>query len=182
MVLAGAEPGRAEHLLEQLAAAVCDAVDARLGLDAQAGNWAVEDDGSLSLFDVSTPLMRTPDGRDRLDMSLFTTIYPAALQPLLRRVAHEIARPYHEPRSVLLDVASNLHKERLDGCLPMFLAAAAARTGAPIERPRSCATSAATARCGCCSSACGAPTAPGSVTCAAAPTRSCWPRPTATGR
>ena len=134
VVLAGAEPARAEHLLEQLAAAVCDAVDARLGLDAQAGNWAVEDDGSLSLFDVSTPLMRTPDGRDRLDMSLFTTIYPAALQPLLLRVAHEIARPYHEPRSVLLDVASNLHKERLDRCLPMFLAAAAARTGAPIEQ------------------------------------------------
>ena len=78
--------------------------------------------------------MRTPDGRDRLDMSLFTTIYPAALQPLLRRVAHEIARPYHHPRSVLLDVASNLHKERLDRCLPMFLAAAASSTGAPIEQ------------------------------------------------
>lgn len=132
VTLASAEPVRAERLLERLADAVCAAVDPGVGLDAQAGNWAVGDDDELALFDVSTPLLRAPDGRDRLDMSLFVSIYPAVLHPLLRRVAHEIARPYHEPRSVLLDVASNLHKEQLDQCVPLLLAAAAARVGPPI--------------------------------------------------
>jgi hypothetical protein len=34
---------------------------------------------------------------------------------------------------VLLDVASNLHKERLDRCVPMLLAAANARVAPPIH-------------------------------------------------
>ena len=133
VALASAAPARAERLLERLADAVCAAVDDGLGLDAQAGNWAVGDDDGLALFDVSTPLMRSPEGRDRLDMALFVSIYPPVLQPLLRRVAHEIARPYHEPRAVLLDVASNLHKEQLDRCVPMLLAATAAHVGPPID-------------------------------------------------
>ena len=33
---------------------------------------------------------------------------------------------------MLLDVASNLHKEQLDRCVPLLLAAAAARVGPPI--------------------------------------------------
>ena len=126
VALASAPPQRAEVLLERLAAAICDAVDARLGLDAQAGNWAVDGD-RLSLFDVSTPLMRSPGGHDLLDMGLFATVYPAALRPALRRIAHRIASPYHDPRAVLVDVASNLHKERLDPCVPMLLAAAETR-------------------------------------------------------
>jgi hypothetical protein len=62
VALAGAAPPRAEQLLERLADAVCAAVDAGVGLDAQAGNWAVGDDDELALFDVSTPLMRDPTG------------------------------------------------------------------------------------------------------------------------
>jgi Family of unknown function (DUF6206) len=123
VALASAPPRRAEAWLERLAEAVSGAVDAGLGLDAQAGNWAVDDD-ELALFDVSTPLMRSPDGRDLLDMALFTSVYPAALRPALRRIAHRIADQYHDPRWVLVDVASNLHKERLDRCVPMLLAAA----------------------------------------------------------
>jgi hypothetical protein len=126
VTLASAPPERAEVLLERLAAVICGAVDARLGLDAQAGNWAVDGD-RLSLFDVSTPLMRSPGGHDLLDMGLFATVYPAALRPVLRRIAHRIAAPYHDPRAVLVDVASNLHKEHLDPCVPMLLAAVEAR-------------------------------------------------------
>jgi len=132
VALASAPPARAEALLERLVDAVCAAVDAGVGLDAQAGNWAVDGD-RLALFDVSTPLLRSPEGRDRLDMSLFVSIYPSALRPLLRRVAHQIAGPYHVPRSVLLDVASNLHKERLDRCVPMLLAVANGRVDPPID-------------------------------------------------
>jgi len=39
---------------------------------------------------------------------------------------------YHDPRMVLLDVASNLHKEELDCCVPLFLAAANARIAPEI--------------------------------------------------
>jgi hypothetical protein len=131
VALASAPPRQAEALLERLVDAVRASVDAGLGLDAQAGNWAVDGD-RLDLFDVSTPVLRSPDGRDRLDMSLFVSIYPSALLPLLRRIAHQIAGPYHDPRSVLLDVASNLHKERLDRCVPMLLAVANERVGPPI--------------------------------------------------
>lgn len=123
VALASATPGRAAALLERLAETILAAVDAHLGLDAQAGNWAVAGD-QLALFDVSTPLMRSPDGHDLLDMALFASVYPAALRPALRRIAHLIAAQYHEPRAVLLDVASNLHKERLERCVPLLLAAA----------------------------------------------------------
>ena len=133
VALASAEPRRAEALLERLVDAICGAVDSRLGLDAQAGNWAVEEDG-LALFDVSTPLMRAPDGSDVLDMALFASVYPAVLRPALRRIAHQIAAQYHDPRGVLVDVASNLHKERLDRCVPMLLAAAGARVDPPVTQ------------------------------------------------
>lgn len=131
VALASAPPAHSEVLVERLVEAICGSVDARLGLDAQAGNWAVEDD-RIALFDVSTPLMRAPDGRDLLDMALFASIYPAALRPALRRIAHGIAAQYHAPRGVLIDVASNLHKEQLDRCLPLLLAAAGRRVGPPV--------------------------------------------------
>jgi Family of unknown function (DUF6206) len=133
VVLASAPPERAEVLVERLVAAIYAVVDARLGLDAQAGNWAVED-GRLALFDVSTPLMRSPDGRDLLDMAVFASVYPAALRPALRRIAHAIAAQYHDPRAVLLDVAANLHKERLDRCVPMLLGAARSRARPPVTQ------------------------------------------------
>lgn len=133
VALTSAPPGRAEAWLDRLVEIVCGAVDERLGLDAQAGNWAVED-GRLALFDVSTPLMRSPDGGDQLDVALFASVYPAALRPVLRRVAHRIAAEYHDARTVLVDVASNLHKEGLDRCIPMLLAAAGTRVAPPITQ------------------------------------------------
>jgi hypothetical protein len=131
VALASAPPERAQVLVERLVDAVCAAVDQRLGLDAQAGNWAVEEN-RLALFDVSTPLMRSPDGRDLLDMAVFASVYPAALRPALRRIAHAIAAPYHDRRAVLVDAASNLHKERLDHCVPLLLAAAQNRADPPV--------------------------------------------------
>jgi Family of unknown function (DUF6206) len=131
MMLASEPHERAGVLVERLVDAICAGVDERLGLDAQAGNWAVEHD-RLALFDVSTPLIRSADGRDLLDMAVFASVYPAALRPALRRIAHAIAAQYHDPRGVLLDVASNLHKERLDRCVPLLLAAAGSRAGPPV--------------------------------------------------
>ena len=134
VALASAPPDHAGALLDRLVDAICTSVDSFLGLDAQAGNWAIEGD-RIALFDVSTPLMRSAEGHDLLDMSVFASIYPAALRPLLRRIAHQIAAQYHDPRVVLLDAASNLHREGLDRCLPMLLSAAERRIAPPVTPP-----------------------------------------------
>ena len=131
-VLGSAEPDRGAALLRALVEAVAGAVDARVGLDAQVANWAVSGDAELADLDVSTPLMRSADGRDLLDLSLFLSIYPAALRRPLRRVAHSIMGQYHEPRSVLVDVASNLVKEHLERWLPALLEAANAHVAPAI--------------------------------------------------
>ena len=112
------------RLLAELVGHVDRVVDPRVGLDAQASNWAVEG-RSLTCFDVSTPLLRGPDGRHGLDLGLFLSIYPWLLRRALVPVAHRIMAQYHDPRTVLVDVGSNLVKERLDRWLPAFLQAAA---------------------------------------------------------
>ena len=132
VLLRTAAPETGAALLETLVEHVAVVVDRQLGLDAQASNWAVED-GELACFDVSTPLMREPDGSDGLDLSLFLSIYPWALRRALVPVAHGVMAQYHDARTVLLDVASNLVKERLGPWLPAFLAATRARTSPPIE-------------------------------------------------
>ena len=48
-------------------------------------------------------------------------------------VAHSVMAQYHDARTVLLDAASNLVKERLDRWLPAFLQAASARVSPPID-------------------------------------------------
>jgi hypothetical protein len=119
------------ELLERLVDTVATVVDSRIGLDAQASNWAVED-GSLACFDISTPLMRDAEGRHGLDLALFLSVYPWALRRALVPVAHGVMDQYHDPRTVLVDVGSNLVKERLDSWLPAFLAAAERRVSPPI--------------------------------------------------
>ena len=132
-VLESARPDRGEALLRTLADTVARAVDSSVGLDAQVANWAVSGD-QLADLDVSTPLMRSPAGEDLLDVSLFLSIYPAALHVPLRRVAHDVMGDFHNPRQVLVDVASNLVKERLDRWLPAMLAAANRHVSPPITQ------------------------------------------------
>jgi hypothetical protein len=132
VLLRKATPETGVALLDTLVEQIAAVVDPELGLDAQASNWAVED-GGLACFDLSTPLMRSRGGRHQLDLSLFLSIYPWALRAVLRPVAHGVMTQYHNPRTVLLDVASNLVKERLDRWLPAFLGAAGARVSPPIE-------------------------------------------------
>jgi hypothetical protein len=129
--LRGAPSEEGAALLHSLVEHVALVVDERLGLDAQASNWAIEGD-RLACFDVSTPLMRARDGRHELDLSLFLSIYPWALRPVLVPVAHSVMAQYHDARTVLLDAASNLVKERIDRWLPTFLEAARARVTPPI--------------------------------------------------
>ena len=128
--LRGGDPDRTAELLGELADAVVRSVDETVGLDAQVANWAVGEDG-IECFDVSTPMLRDRDGREELDLSVFLSVYPPAMRPLLARIAPGVMAQYHDPRTVLLDVASNLHKDGFHRLLPAFLDAANAR----LERP-----------------------------------------------
>jgi hypothetical protein len=125
-VLRDAEPARGARLLDGLAGLVAGTVDRSVGLDAQAANWLVEDD-RLVTVDISTPLLRDPAGRDRLDLEVFLSIYPWAARSALARVAPTVMSQYHDPRTVLVDVASNLIKERHERWLRPLLEAANAR-------------------------------------------------------
>jgi hypothetical protein len=122
-VLREARHAYASRLLDTLADLVVHAVDQRVGLDAQAANWFVEDD-KLTTVDVSTPLLRDSAGRDQLELDLFLSIYPWAVRPALARVAHSVMAQYHDARTVLVDVASNLIKERHERWVPTLLDAA----------------------------------------------------------
>jgi hypothetical protein len=122
-VLRSAESSAGAALLERLVERVVGAADGRVGLDAQAANWAIEGE-RMSLLDVSTPMLRNRRGRQELELAPFVSIYPWALRGALRPVARSIMNSYHDPRTVLLDVASNLHKEEIDRWVPALLSAA----------------------------------------------------------
>ena len=130
LILASAADTRARELLELVVENVHRCTDEVVGFDAQAANWWVEN-GNLGYFDVSTPMLRDRSGRELLDVSLFLSVYPWVTRPLLARIAPGVMAQYHDPRVVLLDFASNLHKEGLDRCVPALLRAANRR----LERP-----------------------------------------------
>jgi hypothetical protein len=105
------------------------------GLDGQLSNWALAptpDDGEhrdsdaraprLLYLDVSTPLMRDPNGRDALDKDLFLSSLPWALRGLVKRLMlRGILATYFDARRVMVDFLANLHKERLAHLLPAFI-------------------------------------------------------------
>ena len=110
-------------LLGAVLAATGDVVRARdgvhLGLDAQLSNWALARDGApheLVYLDVTTPLVRSR-GQDRLDVAFLLRGLPAPLAWAMRRVGapQKMMARYFSPRTVALDVVSNLYKE---GCAP----------------------------------------------------------------
>ena len=119
-----ADPETVEVRVNQLVDLITGAVDDWVGLDGQISNWAVQGD-ELVYIDVTTPLMRGVAGEERLDVSLFIASLPWALRSVVNRfLLSEILSHYYDPRSVLLDLAGNLHKERLTKIIPLLLEAA----------------------------------------------------------
>jgi Family of unknown function (DUF6206) len=131
VILRRADETRMRELLEQVVDNVHRCTDHAVGFDAQAANWWV-DNGDLGYFDISTPMLRGPDGREQLDVSLFLSVYPWLTRPVLARIAPGVMAQYHDPRTVLLDFASNLHKEGLERCIPPLLQAANRRLEHPL--------------------------------------------------
>lgn len=127
----------ADHpVLSAVVEHVCAAVDATLGLDAQLSNWVADDDGGLTYLDVTTPIMRTTEGGSALDVGVFLSPFPWALRaPLRRFVVPGVLARYHDRRTVLLDLAANLLKERLEPWLPATVEAANRRLGGAAGAP-----------------------------------------------
>lgn len=132
-ILRQAPPGRGHPLVDAVVSTVAATVSPSLGLDAQLANWTWDGE-RLTYFDVSTPLIWSPEGRSRLDVDLIAQAYPAMLRWHLRRfVAPRILDTYRNLRKVYMDLAGNLLKERLDGWLPLFLERANAHLTEPIN-------------------------------------------------
>ena len=116
-----ADPEAGHPLIEAVASAAAAAVGPHLGLDAQLANWTWDGD-ELTYFDVSTPLIWSPEGDSQLDLDLLAGAYPAILRwPLRRFVAPGILDTYRDLRKVYLDLAGNLLKDGFEGWLPAFL-------------------------------------------------------------
>ncbi|HET8593272.1 MAG TPA: DUF6206 family protein [Solirubrobacterales bacterium] len=131
-ILRGADPERGHPLVEAVVSTIAATVSPSLGLDAQLANWTW-DGGGLTYFDVSTPLIWSPEGRSRLDLDLIAEAYPAILRWHLRRfVAPRILDTYRDLRRVYRDFSGNLLKERLDPWLPSFLERANAHLTEPL--------------------------------------------------
>jgi hypothetical protein len=119
--LAGCSEEEGRQLLEQIVSTTARAAGERLGVDAQLSNWALRH-GELVYLDVTTPLLKDEQGRQRLDTRLFTASLPWALRGLVQALLlEEILGHYHARRPALLDLAANLYKERQERWLPVVL-------------------------------------------------------------
>ena len=124
--------GRAPALIADIVETVLAVTDPSVGLDAQLSNWAIVED-RLTYFDITTPLSRGADGAPELDTEVFLASLPWMLRaPVRRFVLPGIIARYHDPRSVILDLASNLIKESLDEFVPAVLTSAAGRVEPPL--------------------------------------------------
>lgn len=127
VAVARGDPDLGRTLLERIVDLVLDSVDDRFGLDAQLSNWAVVD-GRVVYLDVTTPLLRDDAGTDLLDTDVFLASLPWIMRPMVARfVVPGILDRYHDPRVVVLDLAANLVRERLDDLVPVVVDASGER-------------------------------------------------------
>jgi Family of unknown function (DUF6206) len=132
VVLRRGDEGLAFEVLGAVVDHIGAVVDARVGFDAQLANWARTDAGYVYL-DVSTPFLRDEHGRDAFDCDLFLASLPAAVRAFARRfVIQGVLDTYYDPRSIALDLAGNLSKERLEHLVPLTLDLVRARLGVEL--------------------------------------------------
>jgi hypothetical protein len=131
-VLGRSDEARSLRVFQAILERILAAVNPRVGVDGQLSNWMVDGEDVLFL-DVTTPMLKDAEGRDRLDTELFLAAVPPPVRPLFRRyVLHGVIDKYHDPRGVVLDLVANLIKEGLEQHIAPFLAAANPRLSRPI--------------------------------------------------
>jgi hypothetical protein len=107
--------------------------DEAVGIDAQFTNWVHTEHHTL-LIDTSTPMIRS-NGEFVLDVDLMLTPFPAVARPAMRQfVVPDILARFHDPRSILIDMAANLHREQLAGWIDPVVDYANRHLAAPITR------------------------------------------------
>lgn len=117
-------PSEAGRLVSEVVTRVVAAIGPDVGLDAQVANWALDADGDLVYLDVTTPMLRDRSGAEVLDLDLFLASLPWAMRGGVRRfLLDEILSHYYDPRAALVDLAANLHKERLTHLTGAFITA-----------------------------------------------------------
>lgn len=122
--LRASTPDAARRLADEVVTRVAAAIGPDVGLDAQVANWALDADENLVYLDVTTPMMRDGSGTEILDLDLFLASLPWAMRGGVRRfLLDEILGHYYDPRAALVDLAGNLHKERLTHLTTAFVAA-----------------------------------------------------------
>ncbi len=130
--VARADPDRVPGMFGEIVERVLAVTDETVGFDAQLSNWAVRGD-DLVYLDITTPLLRRADGSEELDTDLFLASLPWLLRyPVARFVVPGVIERYHQPRTVLLDLAANLVKERLDEHIGTVLAEANRHVAPPL--------------------------------------------------
>lgn len=101
--------------------------------DGQLSNWALPD-GELVYLDVTTPLLVNADGQEEVDIGLLTASLPWLLRkPVKRWVSPDLLARFRNPRTIVLDLAANLIKERLDRWIPAVLESANPRLVEPLS-------------------------------------------------
>ena len=130
--LAACGPEEGRRFISEVVAATAGCVDRMLGLDAQLSNWVATDEG-VRYLDVTTPMLRDESGAPLLDTKLFLLALPWALRGVTDLfLVDEIMKQYHDRRRALLDMAANLHKERLQQWIPELLSLANRHVEPPI--------------------------------------------------
>lgn len=130
-LLHAANDDEAMRFFERVLAVVNKAVTPTLGIDSQAANW-VEHEGRLIYLDVTTPLMRDEQGRERLDVKLFMSSLPVVLRDVVRvTMSKSIFDKFYSTRGAMLDLLGNLHKEKLARLIPPYLE----RVNRVVDRP-----------------------------------------------
>lgn len=130
--LRGATEQQAVRLFDRVFERTEAAIGARIGIDAQISNWAVDGD-DLVYFDVTTPLLKDDHGVDRIDVDIFLASLPWALRGIVKRfLVVGIIEDYFDVRTTILNLVAQFHKERLISLIPLALERANRRLSDPI--------------------------------------------------
>jgi hypothetical protein len=131
-LLLGAEPSPEHPVLAHVVDRIAAVVDDQVGFDGQLANWARHGDRFV-YFDLTTPMLRDELRHWRVDGRLLAAAAPWALRPVMTKyVIPSIEGRYHDRHLVVLDVAVNLLRLRMQEWVAPLLAAARERAGVAV--------------------------------------------------
>jgi len=123
-VCARSDESTALTFFERLLDHVDACVEAGIGIDPQLTNWMLID-GEPRLVDVTTPMLRDDQGRDRLDTDFFVMLLPRLLQGVVRRfMVADLLEKNFDRRQIVVDLVGMIANCGLEALTEPFIAAA----------------------------------------------------------